>query len=99
MYNRKPKKIGIIEEEKNKNNFKQISYVFKANVTEFGNPDMTQQEKEEGAEFLFVEINEALYLMRSCYDNLIPSKYDDIYTTKFMVLRDIKILEYYLNMT
>lgn len=29
----KIEKIGIIEEEKNKNSFKQISYVFKANVT------------------------------------------------------------------
>jgi len=60
--------------------------------------DITEKEKEEGAEFLFVEINESLNLMKNCYDNLISSKYDDIYSTKFMVLRDIKILEYYLKM-
>lgn len=94
----KIEKIGIIEDEKNKNSFKQISYVFKANVTEIGNPDITEKEKEEGAEFLFVEINKALKLMKNCYNNLIPSKYDDIYSTKFVVLRDIKILEYYLKM-
>lgn len=92
------KKIGIIEEEKNKNSFKQISYVFEANVTEIGDSDITEKEKEEGAKFLFVEIDEALDLMKNCYNNLIPSKYDDIYSTKFMILRDIKILEYYLRM-
>lgn len=90
-------KIGIIEEEKNKNSFKQISYVFKANVTEIGNTSLTEKEKEEGAEFLFVEIAEAINLMKNCYNNLIASKYDDIYSTKFVVLRDIKILEYYLR--
>ncbi len=94
----KIEKIGIIEEEKNKTSFKQISYVFKANVTEIGSPEMTEKEKAEGSEFLFVEINKALKLMKDCYNNLIPSKYDDIYSTKFIVFRDIKILEYYLKM-
>ena len=91
-------KIGIIEEEKNKNSFKQISYVFKADVTEIGSQNMTEKEKEEGAEFIFIDINKALELMKNCYNNIIPSKYDDIYSTKFIVLRDIKILEYYLKL-
>ena len=54
-------------------------------------------EKEEGLEFLWVDINEALNKMKECLGKLKESKYDDIYRTKFMVMRDIKILEYYLK--
>lgn len=54
-------------------------------------------EKEEGLEFLWVDINEALKKMKECLGKLKESKYNDIYRTKFMVMRDIKILEYYLK--
>ena len=54
-------------------------------------------EKEEGLEFLWVDINEALNKMKECLGKLKESKYDDIYRTKFMVMRDIEILEYYLK--
>jgi hypothetical protein len=54
-------------------------------------------EKEEGLEFLWVDINEALKKMKECLGKLKESKYYDIYRTKFMVMRDIKILEYYLK--
>ena len=59
--------------------------------------NFTKKEKDEGAEFLFVEIEEALKLMKKSYDNLKASIYDDVYSTKFMVLRDIKILEYFMK--
>lgn len=35
--------------------------------------------------------------MKNCLDNLNDSKYDNVYRSRFMVLRDIKILEKYLN--
>lgn len=35
--------------------------------------------------------------MKECLGKLKESKYYDIYRTKFMVMRDIKILEYYLK--
>ena len=54
-------------------------------------------EKEEGLEFLWVDINEALKKMKECLGKLKESKYYDIYRTKFMVMRDIKILQYYLK--
>ncbi len=41
-----------------------------------------------------IEPKEALELITNCYDKLLPSKYDDVYDTKFVVLRDRKILEY-----
>ena len=46
---------------------------------------------------LWVEPKEALKLVTDCYDKLLPSDYDDVYDTRFVVLRDRKILEYYLG--
>ena len=39
----------------------------------------------------------ALKLITECFDKLVASKYASIYSTKFVVLRDRKILEYYLR--
>ena len=61
------------------------------------NNELTGKEKEEGLEFLWGDINEALKKMTECLGKLKESKYDDIYIIKFMVMRDIKILEYYLK--
>ena len=58
---------------------------------------MTKQEKDEGAKLLWVKPLEALELIRKCISNLKASEYGDIYATKFIVLRDRKILEYYLS--
>ena len=33
----------------------------------------------------------------ACYDKLVKSHYESVYATKFVVLRDRKILEYYIN--
>lgn len=90
--------LGIIEEHKINNNFKQISKVYVGKViNKLENNELTEKEKEEGLEFLWVDINEALKKMKECLGKLKESKYDDIYRTKFMVMRDIKILEYYLK--
>ena len=40
---------------------------------------------------------ESLNLINDCYDKLLASDYDTVYASKFMVLRDKKILEYYIN--
>lgn len=66
-------------------------------VGKLENNELTEKEKEEGLEFLWVDINEALKKMKECLGKLKESKYYDIYRTKFMVMRDIKILEYYLK--
>ena len=39
----------------------------------------------------------ALELIKDCYGKLIKSDYESVYATKFIVLRDRKILEYYIN--
>ena len=73
------KYLGVTEEYKYKNNFKQISYIF------------------EGAKLLWVEPIEALELIQNCINDLKDSQYEDVYATKFVVLRDRRILEYYLD--
>jgi hypothetical protein len=59
--------------------------------------NLTEKEKEEGGTLLWMDIDKALETMKNSFDNLIGSKYENIYITKFIVTRDIKILEYYKN--
>ena len=46
---------------------------------------------------LLVEPIEALELIQNCINDLKDSQYEDVYATKFVVLRDRRILEYYLD--
>lgn len=92
------KSLGTIKEHKSLDNFKQISYVFVAKVVNDRHKlNLTQKEKDEGAQLLWVEDIEALKLITDCYDNLKESKYENIYHSRFIALRDRCILEYYLN--
>ncbi len=79
-------------------NLKQISNIFIAKVVkDLHTLNLTEKEKSEGAKLLWVEPREALQLVTNCYDKLLPSDYEDVYNKRFVVLRDRKILEYYLN--
>lgn len=90
--------LGTIEEHKSLDNFKQISYVYVGKVVrDSGKLDLTEKEKDEGARLLWVTIEEGLSLIKNCYNELKESKYENLYHTKFVVLRDRYILEYYLN--
>ena len=88
--------IGTIKEERSRNNIKQTSYIYRAHVLEdTKHLNLTEKEKAEGAQLLWLDIEEALNLMKACEENLKPSSYEDIYLTKFVVRRDYYILEYY----
>lgn len=90
--------LGTTEEYKTFDNFKQISYVFVGKVIKDTEQlNVTQKEKEEGAKLLWEIPENGLKLITECFDNLIASKYESVYHTKFIVLRDRNILEYYLN--
>ena len=92
------RKLGIIEEYKSLQNLKQISNIFIAKVIkDIHILNLTAKEKSEGAELLWLYPKEALELVTNCYDKLLPSEFDDVYSTRFVVLRDRKILEYYIN--
>lgn len=92
------KELGITEEYKSLNNFKQISYVYVGKVIKDTKQlHVTEKEKDEGAKLLWETPQKALELITECYNNLIASKYESVYTTKFIVLRDRKILENYIK--
>lgn len=92
------KELGTIEEHKSLDNFKQISYLFVGKVLKDNNQlELTQKEKDEGAKLLWVDEKEGLRLITECSNNLKESKYENLYHSKFIVLRDRYILEYYLQ--
>ena len=83
-----------IEEDHINDNFKQISKVYISKVKEkIESNNLTEQEKEEGLEYLWLDKKEALEKMKECIKNLKGSKYDNVYRTKFVVGRDIRIME------
>lgn len=90
--------LGTFEELKSQDNFKQTSYVYVAHVVEDTNElHYTQKERDEGAKLLWLDIEDAMRLIKDCEDKLISSKYENIYHTKFIVKRDYQILKYYIN--
>lgn len=92
------KELGTTEEYKTLDNFKQISYVFVGKVLEDTKQlNVTQKEKDEGAKLVWETPENALNLIIESYDKLIASKYESVYHTRFIALRDRKILEYYIK--
>ena len=90
------KALGTIKEHKSHRNFKQTSYIFVSKViNDTHQLHLTDKEKDEGAKLLWVDEKEALKLIVDCYEKLVPSKYEDVYFTKFIVVRDKEILQYY----
>lgn len=94
--------LGITEEYISMKNTKQISYIFVAKViNDLHTLELTEKEKNEGAELLWVTPEEALKLVKDSYDKLLPSNYVeeyDVYRMRFIALRDRRILERYLNL-
>ncbi len=92
-------RIGTAEEYKSLDNFKQISYIFVGKVLKDTKQlNVTKKEKDEGAKLLWETPEKALELITNCYSELVASKYESVYHTKFIVLRDRKILERYIEM-
>ena len=91
--------LGTTEEHKSLNNFKQISYVFVGKVLKDTKQlNVTEKEDDEGAKLIWETPEKALKLITECFGKLVASKYSSIYSTKFVVLRDRKILEKYIEM-
>ena len=91
-------KLGITKEYKQRDNFEQISNVFVGKVVEDTKKmHMTKKEIDEGGKLLWEYPNDALTLIKNSYNKLVGSEYEDVYTTKFIVLRDRNILEYYIK--
>ena len=95
--------LGYTEEQKSKTNFKQISYVFVADVlVDTGVLHLTEKEIGEGSKMLWVTPAEALSLISNSIENLKGSPIDEtenLYRTEFIIHRDKNILDYYINLT
>ena len=90
--------LGTTEEYKAQSNFKQISYIFVGKVIEDTlQVNFTKKEKDEGAKLIWETPEKALELITDCYDKLVDLDYENVYATKFVVLRDRKLLEFYMN--
>ena len=91
--------LGITEEYKSFNDFRQTSYVFVGKVlVDTKKLDVTEKEKNEGARLILEEPEESLALITKCIEEIVPSEYSSVYSTKFVVLRDRKILEKYIEL-
>lgn len=94
------KQIGIISEIRSLDNFKQISHVFVAKIDKTQKKstlNLTKKEREEGGQLIWTTEEEALRLISESIDNLKASKYENLYHSRFIALRDKTILEYYLR--
>lgn len=90
--------IGTIKEERTHHNFIQISYIYVAHVIEnTKHLNLTEKEIAEGAQLLWLDLDEAIKVIKECEKDIKPSEYEDIYLTRFVVRRDYNILEYYKN--
>lgn len=92
------KNLGTIEEHKSLENFKQISYLFVAKVIKDNHKlNLTEKEQDEGGRVIWVDEQEALSLVNNCMKALKESKHENLYHSKFIVMRDRYIIEYYIN--
>lgn len=90
--------LGYIEEYKTKSNYIQTSYVFIAKiVNKLENLELTKMEQDEGGERIWLTPKQTLKKMKENYNNLKDSEYTNLYSTKIVAKRDIKILEVYLK--
>ena len=92
------KELGVLKEYRNQKNFEQNSYVYVGKVIKDNHIlNLTQREKAEGAELIWVSPQNALELIINNYDLIKESEFENVYSGRFVALRDRKILEYYLS--
>ena len=93
--------LGYTIEEKGQTNFTQTSYVFVAELDQvLGTTNFTEKEIGEGARFIWVTPQEAFKLISECFADLQDSpvdKTENVYATKFVVLRDSFILDHFIK--
>lgn len=92
-------KLGTSEEFKSHTNFYQLSHIFLAKLIKDTNQlNLTEKEINEGSKPIWVTLDEAITLVNSSFDKLKESTYDkcdNVYSTRFVIKRDLKILTEY----
>lgn len=90
------KLIGYVEENKIQHNFRQISFIFTCNMLEnTGTQHLTPEEEENDSLSYFKEYDEVYKMIENCYDKLTNFTDYDLYSEKFIIKRDLKILDYF----
>lgn len=90
--------LGTIDEIKSHINFKQTSYVYVSHIIEnIGHTNFTKEEIDGGAEILWIEIDDAINLIKNCEKQLNTLCLEDAVHLRFIVRRDYEILNYYRN--
>jgi ADP-ribose pyrophosphatase YjhB (NUDIX family) len=88
--------LGIVKEERTNNNFIQTSYIYVAHVIEDTKKlNLTQKEIDEGARLIWLDLDEAINIIKECENNIKASKYENILSKRFVIKRDYNILVYY----
>lgn len=91
--------IGIVKEERSQSNFEQYSSIFYSKLKiDLHKLNATKEEQEAGAEMMWKTPQEAYDLISGCLTELIIPDYEKLYHSKFMVMRDIKIMELFLSL-
>ena len=83
--------MGYTEERRSQYNFKLISFVYLCHVEKCTN------KKDSTGKVVWVKPDEALRLMKKSYNEVKESVYENLYHSKFIIARDIKIIEHYLK--
>lgn len=92
--------LGTIEEFKSQYHFKQTSYVYVSHVIEnIGYTNYTRQELDDASEILWLNIDDAINLIKNCEKKLINLNSDDAYQFRFIARRDYEILNYYKSIS
>ena len=90
--------LGYVEEYKTADNFVQTSYIYVTKVVNnTENLHLTKQEKDEGSELCWFKPDVALKQIDESYNKLVPSEYSNLYSSKFVIKRDVAILNYYIQ--
>lgn len=92
-------KLGVTEEFKGNSNFYQISHIFRGRVeTDTHKLNYTEKETAENAKLFWLELDDAIGRLEKCFENLKSSpcdKYENEYSIRFEVKRDLMILRNY----
>jgi len=90
--------VATIKEERSQANFEQNSDIYFSKLkVDLHKLSPTKEEQEAGAEMMWVTPEKAHELISGCLTELTISDYEKLYHSKFMVMRDIKIVEEFLN--
>lgn len=90
--------IGFTIERKTKTKFKQISFIYEADIMKNTNQmDLTSEEAYNMGEKHIISIWDAYEFLKHAKAQLMNLSKEDMYQEKFVVRRDYKILKYFID--